>query len=99
ASTQISGFTSIAFLTQRRIGSNSNLEPLHWGLNPKSWQTPRIVFPCASRSEGVRLLAFLFSSSGRLKVTLQPSSLTAFIPYRFFATICAPKSANDDFHA
>ena len=45
------------------------------------------------------MLASLFASSGRLKVTLQPSSLTAFIPYRFFATICAPKSANDYFHA
>jgi hypothetical protein len=74
-------------------------EPVYCGSNPKSRHTPRILFQWASRSKSVLLFGIVIAFSGRLKVTVHPSRRTAFMPYRLFATNCAPRSVSDDFHA
>src|ERR1700682_1021930 len=73
--------------------------PIYCGSNPKSRHTLRILFHRASSSESVHLFSFVIALSGLLNVTLQPSRRTAFMPYRLFATNCAPRSESDDFHA
>jgi hypothetical protein len=76
------------------------LENLHYcDSNPKSQHTPRMLFQRASRSESVLRFGIAIAFSGWLKVTVHPSRRTAFMPYRLFATNCAPRSMSDVFHA